>query len=138
MARLEFFVVSRGVSVDQFTNQASIFEIIEEVHATSFPASIQSCVAMSLWRREPGDEEHDFQVLLRTTLPSGTIHDLRTNFRFTGPRHRITQRLEGLPIEQEGELRFEVLLNDEHGAEHIVDIHLSDSGDATELPGTPG
>jgi hypothetical protein len=137
MARLEFFVVSKAVSIDQSTNQASVFEILEEAHVPSFPAFIPSCVAMSLWRREPGDEKEDFQLLLRLTTPSGKSHDLRTNFRFTAPRHRITQRIEGLPIEREGELRFEAILNDKHAAEHVVDIHHGGSVDSVESPAKP-
>jgi hypothetical protein len=30
--------------------------------------------------------------------------------------------LEGLPIQSEGELRFEALLNDQHAAEHVVTV----------------
>lgn len=134
MARLEFFVVSEGVSVDQVTNKASIFEILEEIRLTSFPDHIDHCVAMSLWRQEPGDEGQDFQVLLRITSPSGKNHETRSNFRFVAPRHRVMQRMERLPIEQAGQLQFEVSLNDKHSAEHVVDIHLVSPVDAVGSP----
>ena len=105
MARLGFFVVSKAVSIDQATNLASVFEILEEIRADSFPARIPSCVAMSLWRREPGDKGQDFQLLLRVTIPNADSVEVRSNFRLDGPRHRVLQRIEGLPIGGEGELR---------------------------------
>ena len=122
MARLEFFVVSRSVAIDQATNQASVFEILEVVQAARFPALIQQCVAVSLWRREPGDEDRDFSLVLRVTTPAGSTHEIRTNFRLSSPRHRVMQRIQGLPIEREGRLRFEAILNAAHAAEHLVDI----------------
>ncbi len=137
MARLEFFVVSKAVSIDQTTNQISVFEILEEMDASSFPAQIQSLVAISLWRQEQGDQEQDFQLLLQITTPSGTSHDFRTNFRLSGRRHRVTQRIEGMILEKEGVLRFEVILNDQHAAEHIVDILRTDPIDVIKKPVTP-
>jgi len=122
MARLEFFVVSVSASVDQTTNQASIFDIIEEVKATAFPSLLHSCVAFSLWRREPGDEERDFQLILRITTPGGAIHDFPSNFRMPAARHRTLVRVQGLLVEQPGQLRFEAILNGTHAAEHVVDV----------------
>jgi hypothetical protein len=137
MARLEFFVVSKSISIDQSTNQTSIFEILEEVHASAFPVFIPSCVAMSLWRREQGDQEQDFQLLLRITTPTHAVHEVRTNFRLGSPRHRVTQRIEGLPLEGEGKLRFEAILNGEHAAEHLVDIHRGARVDSVASPAKP-
>jgi len=132
MARLEFFVVSQSVSIDQATNRSSVFEILEVVQAPVFPTVIHQCVAISLWRREPGDEGQEFQLLLRITTPSGQKHEIRSNFRLTSPRHRVMQRIQGLPIESEGELRFEAILNEKHAAEHVVDVLRGGPGDAVE------
>lgn len=134
MARLEFFVVSRSVSVDQATNHASVFEILEVIQASEFPAIIPECVAVSLWRREPGDEAKDFQLLLRVTIPSGAVTEIRSNFRMSSLRHRVMQRIQGLPIESEGQLRFEAVLNGEHAAEHVVDVLRSGPADVVESP----
>ena len=137
MARLEFFVVSKAVSIDQTTNQMSVFEILEEMTTSSFPVQIPSLVAISLWRQEQGDQEQDYQLLLQITTPSGTSHDFRTNFRLAGRRHRITQRIEGMVLEKEGVVRFEVILNDKHAAEHIVDILRVDPIDIIKPSVTP-
>jgi hypothetical protein len=122
MARLEFFVVSEEVSIDQTTNQTSVFSILEQVKAAGFPLLIFKCAATALWCREPGDEERDLQTVLRITPPGGEPRDFATNFRLNHARHRIVQRIQGLPIARAGELRFEVLLNGEHKASHVVTV----------------
>ena len=122
MARLEFFLACESVSIDQETNQSSVFNILEEIQSTAFPTVLPHCVAVSLWHQEPGDEDKEFQLLLRITLPTGETHDFRTNFQLKTPRHRVLQRFEGLPIQSAGELRFEARLNDEHAAYHMVTV----------------
>lgn len=131
MPRLEFFVVAESAAMDQVTNQASVFNILEEVRAEGFPFLIPQCVAMSLWRSEPGDADRDWQVILRIALPGSDPQDFSTNFRIapTGLRHRIAQRLVGLLIQREGDLRFELLLNGQHIAEHIVTVLRAEAVD---------
>ena len=134
MARLEFFVVSRSVSIDQATNFASVLEILEVIQTSSFPAIIPQCVAMSLWRQEPGDEDRDYQLTLRITTPSDITHEMQSNFRLTSPRHRVIQRIHGMHIEREGQLRFEAILNGDHAAEHIIDIWPGEAVDTVDSP----
>ena len=122
MPRLEFFVVSELVSVDQTTNKASIFNILEEIHAPQFPVIIPHCVATSLWCQQEEDHERDFQCVLRVTLPNGNTRDFASNFTLTQTRHRLIQALQVLPVTQPGELRFELLLNGVHAAQHIVTV----------------
>ena len=129
MARLEYFVVSRSVSVDQMTNNTSIFEILEQIHGKSFPIRIEECVATSLWLAEPGDDVSDFQFKLRVTLPNGAAHEIPTNFTLKTPRHRLIQRIGGLVVEQAGKVRFEATLNGNHAAEHVVDVIKVDGTD---------
>lgn len=131
MPRLEFFVVSKSVSVDASTNQISVFEILEELHISDFPAIFPSCVATTLWCREEGDENEDFQGRLVITTPSGEIKNIRLNFRVTAARHRLFHRVEGIPLTEAGILRFELILNEEHAAGHIVDVHHSGPLDTT-------
>ena len=120
MARLEFFVVSESVGVDQRTNKVSVFNILEEILTTRFPIIVPYCVAVSLWHREDRDQDQDFQCILRITLPSGEPHDFTTNFRLNRPRHRVLQYMQGLPLNREGQLQFELLLNGNHAASHTV------------------
>lgn len=122
MARLEFFVVSNSVSIDRQTNLATIIEVAEVFTFPDFPGMVINCVAFSLWRREEGEEGKDFQVALRIASPDADDFEMRSNFKMTRLRHRMVQRVQGIPILREGQVRFEVLLNGEHAAEHIVDV----------------
>ena len=134
MARLEFFVVSKSVAVDQATNFASVLEILEVIQTAQFPAMIPECVAISLWRVEPGDQDRDHQLVLRITSPGGTTNEIRSNFRLTAPRHRVLQRIQGLPVETDGQIRFELILNGQHSAEHVVDVQRGGVVDALASP----
>ncbi len=131
MARLELFVVSEGVSIDQLTNQLSLFNILEQVASTKFPFPLPFAAAVSLWVAEDGDDSRDFQCLLRVILPNGIQHEFTSNFNFRARRHRVIQRLEGLPINVTGVLRFEVLLNGEYIASHEVDVIKIDPSETT-------
>lgn len=134
MARLEFFVVSKSVAVDQATNFASVLEILEVIQTAQFPALIPECVAFSLWRAEPGDADRDHQLVLRITSPGGVSNEIRSSYRLTTPRHRVLQRIQGLPVEKDGRIRFELILNGQHAAEHVVDVQR---GPAAEGPASP-
>jgi len=134
MARLEFFVVSESVSVDQQTNRLSLFNIIEQVASTKFPSVLPAAVAVSMWMAEAGDDVRDFQCTLRFTLPNGNRHEFASNFKFRARRHRVIQRVEGFPLNEPGVLRFEVLLNGEYVASHEVDISRIDTKDQETTP----
>lgn len=137
MARLEYFLVSKSSSVDIVTNEISAFEILEEIHVADFPVIYPGCVAITVLRLEEGDEEKDFQGLLCITTPSGDTNEHRVNFRMTSTRHRLIQRLVGLPLTEAGVLKFEIKLNDKHLAEHFVDVHHSGPLDTTGSAVTP-
>jgi hypothetical protein len=133
MARLELFVVSEGVSVDQLTNQLSLFSVLEEVRSPDFPFVLPSAAAVSLWMKEAGDDDRDFQCMLRVTLTDGSQREFTSNFRFGARRHRVILKIQGFPLNEPGMLRFEVLLNGEYVASHEVNVLRINSG---ELPPT--
>jgi hypothetical protein len=122
MPRLLFFIISESVSVDQRTNKLSIFNVLEELQTVQFPALLPQCAATSLWFRQPGDEDEDFQCILRVAAPNDEPHDFASNFRMTRHRHRLVQAFQGLPVTAAGDLRFELLLNGTRVAEHIVTV----------------
>lgn len=122
MARLEFFAVSESMSVDQYTNRLSLFNILEEVRSPNFPFALTSATAVSLWTMEAGDDEREFQCMLRITMPDGPQHEFTSNFRTSMRRHRVIQGFQGFLLNEPGMLRFEVLLNGRHEATHEVDI----------------
>ena len=123
MPKLEYFLVSESVSVDQLTNRTSLFNILEEVRANKFPAVIPQVVVTSAWNREIGDEDIDYQVKIRISLPGEEEpKDFSMNFKVESNRHRLFQGFEHLQIQQPGELKFEVFINDEYIASHTVSV----------------
>lgn len=108
--------------MDQLSNEASIFNILEEITPESFPYALPKCAVVSLWRSEPGDTGKDFQLVTKVSTPGGQIQEIRTNFQMTRKRHRVVNYLLGVPIAQPGELKFEAVLNGEHAAEHVVTV----------------
>jgi len=122
MARMEFFLVSEELSVDQQTNRLSLFNVLEQIASPNFPLVLLTAVAVSLWVADPGDDINDFQCTLRVIPPNGEPRDFPSNFRFRSNRHRVIQRLQGFPINEPGVLRFEVLLNGVYQASHEIDV----------------
>ncbi|HAY23282.1 MAG TPA: hypothetical protein DCY27_14190 [Desulfobacterales bacterium] len=122
MAHMEFFLVAEDLSVDQQTNRLSLFNIIEQLTGCNFPFPLPFAAAVSLWVAEDGDESQDFQCILHIILPDGETYDFPTNFTFKTRRHRVIQRIQGIPITKSGLLRFEVHLNGKHQASHEIDI----------------
>jgi hypothetical protein len=132
VARLEFFLVAEDVAVDQTTNRLSLFNIMEGFQ-TRFPLNIAKCVAVALWNKEPEDEGRDLQCALRITTPNGRTHQIDTNFRMTNSRHRIINRIQGIPVLAPGDLRFELLLNGQHAASHVVAIEDRPPDEAADV-----
>ena len=127
MPKLEYFIVSEGVSVDRQTNRVSLFNVLEEAHLDRFPAAIPQVVVTSAWNREPLDEDVDYQVQLRIYAPGEESHrEFTTNIRIETDRHRVLQRIVNLQVSQPGELKFEVLINGQHAASHVVTIHQAE------------
>jgi len=135
MPKLEYFLVCESISVDRDTNRISLFNVIEEVHVAKTiddvrgPA-LSNFVAVACWNRQEGDEGRDFQAMLRVYLPTPEDADdvepgeLTMNFRTESPRQRLLMRVSAqtIPFVPRGKLRFELLLNGEHCAEHEVAV----------------
>ena len=121
MPKLEYFLVSESVSVDQQTNRASLFNILDEVRENKFPIVIPQVVVTSAWNYEGGDEDIDYQVRVRMSLPGKEKpKDVPVNVKIEKNRHRLFLQLMNLRIKQPGELKFEVFINDEYTASHTV------------------
>ena len=129
MAKLGFFVVAEGISVDQATNRISLFNVIEEVYPPSFPASIPTVVAICLWNAEPGDEDQDFQLTLRITPPGQPPKEFHQNFRIPGWRCRTLSFVEGMQVAHPGELRLDADLNGKHQASHVIYVCKAETDD---------
>ena len=129
MPRLEYFVVSEGVSIDQRTNNVSVFGICEE-RTTGF---IPNLVATSCWNMAPDERDHDFQATLRVRLNGESVlpelDNFKINFTTERNRHRIFHYVNGLKLEKPGELVFKLLLDGKDQASHTVTVRASEDND---------
>lgn len=128
MPRLEYFLVCESMSTDQETNRVSLFNVLEDLQVLPPETPPQQqllvphFVAVSCWNREPGDEDKDFQAILRIHAPNQEAKDFSMNFKMERPRYRVSMRFQGMPKLEAGELKFELLLNGQHVAWHVVNI----------------
>lgn len=131
MPSIEYFVVAEDYSIDQVTNRMSIFCVLEELHAQALPVLIDVS-AITAWRIAENELGSDHQAILRVHRPGSAPFDWRANFCPRQSRHRITQRIQGIPVETPGQIRFEMLINGQHAADHVVDVTIEGGGTGAE------
>ncbi len=132
MPKLEYFLVSDSLSVDQETNNVSLFGICEEF-TTTLPGQMPHVVATSSWLVDSTDRNEDFQATLRVRLDgesvSSKLDDFKINFTTERDRHRIFHHVNGLKLSKPGELEFEILLDGKHQATHTLTVHARDDNE---------
>jgi len=132
MPRLEYFVVSEGLSVDQRTNNVSLFGVCEE-YKTTIPGFFAKLVATSSWNIDPEEHGNDFQATLRVKLNEESVlpelDNFKINFTTDRDRHRIFHYIDNLKVMKPGNLVFEILLDGKHQAYHTVTVRERDEND---------
>ncbi len=137
MPKLEYFLLCESVSVDQDTNRISLFNVLEDFQIASPESNgktpgyfLGQFVAVALFNREPDDSEKDFEACLRFNLPDDKHSEHRIAFRMDRNRQRLLLRFVGMPpVDKDGMLRFELLLDGIRCASHTV--HLSTETSST-------
>lgn len=132
MPKLEYFLVAESISTDKDRNLVSVFHVLEDI-ACPIPCAIPQMVAISSWILQPEDENRDFQVGFEVVLPGPEASQEKKNFslNFTakGSRQRAYFRFVGIPIDNAGNVVFNLLLNGEHKASHILTVRHSDEAE---------
>jgi hypothetical protein len=118
---LEFFLVAESALVDSQTSRMSLFNVIELIEDTP-PTVIPLMHSVVVLRVSDEDADTDWQATLRFHAPGTAKEDFHQNFKVRkgASRHRLVQRLEGFPIEKEGDVEIELLLNGKHLASHHI------------------
>jgi hypothetical protein len=122
MAKLEYFLVAQGASVDQRTNNVTLFNVLDEMRVRTFPATYPELVAVSSWNAEAGDTERDFQVAVRVSGAANDAIEFKRNLRIPGRRARVLLFFQGVPIKAPGQLLFELQLDGQYKASHLIDV----------------
>ncbi len=125
MAKLEFFLVARSFAIDQSTNSLSIFNVLEELTTASLPVLVPDVNFISVWLLDESERENDFQITVIAHKPDGTeLGPFPQNFTATRKRQRMLAQLAFLPLDVAGDWRFELRLNGEHAANHVVSVQV--------------
>jgi hypothetical protein len=127
MPSLEFFVISQSVSFDQRTDRLSIFEVIDSLSPSRFPAVIPRLIAISVWNLTPEDKGTDFQANLHVEGPGTPSGDFRQNFTGDGDVQRMIHHLVNVPITQPGIITVAILLNNQPSATHQIRVAAADA-----------
>jgi len=111
MPKLVFFLASNSSSVDARTNSLSIFEVIEELQTPGFPTMLRRADFVSLWQRQSGDENQEYEQRLRIVSPDHReVAALVTRFKMGGRRHRMIGRFIDVPLQAPGTYQAELCL----------------------------
>lgn len=137
MPSLFFFVLCKNTSIDFRQNTLSIFEVLEQVGSTSFPAAFPQLHAVTLWKRDETEAGANFVQTVRIVGPDDKeLHQLVAEIRFERPRHRIDNALFGFIFPGPGLYRWEVYLRPE-GEEGLGDLCATWSLQVDRVVGAP-
>ena len=123
MIRCRLAVCAQSTVRDAESNQVSIFNILEDVWASSFPLVFPSVHAVFMLTREDGDPgQPDFRLRVSQGRHGEDVVPINVNFE-DKRRTRALVRLEGLPIRAVGLVRFAILLDDQELGVWEIEAH---------------
>jgi len=99
---------AEGVSVDQRSNNATMFNVIDQLNFRHLPVVFPKMVIYSVFERDNGDPETWDLELLICIEGSEVVHEL-VPIKFLGKKRvRNTLTLGGLPITQPGKMEISI------------------------------
>jgi len=114
MPKLLFSICSESVNIDALTNNVSLFNIVESIKSTKFPATFYRMFVTSLWQRDPGEEGKGFESKVQLVEEGGrVIREWHATFKFEKPHHRHFIMIRDIQFEKPGVYTFEVFIRNE-------------------------
>jgi len=106
MIGAKLLLCAEGIVVDQRSNNASAFNILEQLNFDSLPVAFPKMVILSLLERDEGDPDK-WNGEIRITLGGSDLLKQPLNLDFSGlPRVRNMLTVGGLPITQPGTMEI--------------------------------
>ncbi len=122
MIRGRLLLCAEGVVIDQRSNNASAFEILEQLNPVSLPIVFPKLVVLSVFERDEGDPDK-FPANIRVTLGESEILNQEVRHDFQGKkRTRHTFSIGGLPITQPGILEVSVQWGEAQVMSYTVEV----------------
>lgn len=106
-----FMLAAKGVSIDKYTNMATIYNIIENLLSDSFPIFFPEIYVFVLLERKE-DEERNINCVLKIYNNGKEINSIEVNPQFkTSNRNRTVIKVNGITILSPGKLIFKFIYN---------------------------
>lgn len=129
--KVMFFLFANAAVIDQKSNQMSLFNISEQVNASSFPVAVRQMTVVTLTSRGPGDAKKE-NLEIRLSLNGKKLLDLPFVADFqNSKRHRFVGEIQGLVLSSPGQLRAS--LRRKNRTIGVWDIEVIDTGEPTKL-----
>jgi hypothetical protein len=110
--KANIMLVSEGVSIDQTTNNATIYNILERLSSKSIPIFSPQMYVFTLLEKEDS-EENNFNCILQIFNNKQKLFQVEVNPNFKrGKRNRTVIRIGGIAIPSPGELIFNFVCNE--------------------------
>jgi hypothetical protein len=108
MIRGKLLLCAEGVSIDKRSNNATIFNIIEQLNFKHLPVVYPKMMIFSLFERDDGDPE-TWDGKLSICIGGIEVANTTLNINFQGKkRTRNILTFGGLPITQPGEMEISI------------------------------
>jgi hypothetical protein len=122
MPRVVLLACARSAAVDRFSNQVSIFELLEDLIPVGYPLWLPSMVAVVVLART-ADEAEDYPCDIDCTLGGNLLlrHTLQVSFQ-GGLRSRQIVTINGIPIETPGTLAVRLTGKGISPAEYAIEF----------------
>jgi Family of unknown function (DUF6941) len=106
--KIQFFLVADSAALDARTNRLSLFHLMEEVQAASFPIVIQHLTVATFAERERHDSDKT-ELKMRWSIDGEELAVLPVPIEFQGkPRARNLSELHGVVMPKPGECVVEL------------------------------
>lgn len=106
--QLNFMTCAQSSAVDSQTGRLSLFHLLEQVQAPSFPTAL-SLTLVGMFTKEAGEPDEQ-SVRLKVEMGEAILFDTPVNFSFRGrQRSRVLTAMNGLSIPSAGKLSFSFL-----------------------------
>lgn len=132
MIESNLILCAEGVIRDAETNNISIFNILEELTAESYPILIQKSALFTVLTKEEDDpDKPDLKFLLFNNDELVNEHKLKVDFRGK-TKSRTIIRLGGIPFHNPGKAHFKVIDSDENEiAKYSINLKLREDVEVT-------
>ena len=108
MIKGKLLLCAEGVSIDRRSNNATIFNIIDQLNFKYLPIVFPKMIVYSVFERDDGDPE-SLEAELCICIGGSEVIDELVSINFQGKtRVRNTLTLGGLPITQPGKMEISI------------------------------